>query len=523
MTDRYRPPVEVVAEIAGVHDRRSQVSPLEIVPVIIEPGSPVKQLLQTLTETLSGEWLEPDAAGISDAIISPGLPAGVVPMLQEAFKIVGRVPARTLAITSLLDDTYEVSFSELKSPDAAGDAERHILALVRTLMAPALFSAEFAVVHYSETALDTAFRRAAWSVIPQLRVTPPPGLKTLVILVESTGINVPLHCQPRDGFLLAHIGQRELMRNPVENLDKHATALARHGVAPIVLFLGAGSSATSGLPLGNKLRDDAIRRMLGISAGTVHTSQGLAEKFYQAHSQHLTAPERVMSLEAFGQQLTFERVIAVEKHTAPELPTLVELATLERDLIDTPGPAVRALHQIIRSGRKIVLATVNLDRFIEHDVADLVRVFASDSDFVDAPQYLDDYLRGSATKVPVLKLHGTIDNLETCVVTSGQTETGLSDPKLNALRKLIGEPQQRMTWVYVGASMRDKDLDQFFHTAEFARGTDEYWVNPHLIDSIEIFAAPRAPYWQDRPYPDLKSRLVTETADTFLEALARRW
>ncbi|OZB81320.1 MAG: hypothetical protein B7X32_17140 [Microbacterium sp. 13-71-7] len=224
----------------------------------------------------------------------------------------------------------------------------------------------------------------------------------------------------------------------------------------------------------------------------------------------------------FSDELTFERVIAIEQTHDPSLPTLRELAELEQSLLATPGLAVQSLHRLIRSGHRIVIVTVNLDRFVETDVASAVRVFSSEADFVNASEHVRDYLAGRSDLVPVLKVHGSIDDFESCVVTNDQTETGLSERKLEALKLLIGPEEAPVRWTYIGASMRDRDLTQFFHSTEFGRGTEEYWVNPHLVDSIEDFARPRGGFWRKRELQTLGSRLITETADTFLTELADR-
>lgn len=517
---RLRPAVDIVAEIAAIHDRRTSTSEPNIIPVLVQRGSEVRPLLAALTQAVGGHWFDVEEDDPSIDIENSSLPRAVKPMLEACLSVGSRIPQRTLVVESLPDDHHRVTFAELKSLSAASDAERHIVSLARSFIDPQFYSTEFCVISYSESLLDNKFRHAAWSLIPQIRLLHPEPLKTLVVLVETTTIDVGLHCQKDFGFRYGHLGDRPFTRNPTENMAAHITRMLAPSNTPLVLFLGAGSSATSGLPLGNRLRDNAIRRMLGGSIdGT--DSEALAQQFFRAYEQLLTPFERQQDPGRFSAELTFERVIAIEQTHDPNLPTLQELAQLEQSLLTSPGLAVQSLHRLIRSGHRLVIVTVNLDRFIETDVASSVKVFASEDQFAEASDHLDAYLAGRSDLVPVLKVHGSIDDFSTCVVTNDQTETGLSDAKLSSLRRLISTDEP-VRWVYIGASMRDRDLTQLFHSTEFGRGAEEYWVNPYLIDSVEDFARPRGGFWRKRDLQTIEARLITETADTFLTELADR-
>lgn len=43
----------------------------------------------------------------------------------------------------------------------------------------------------------------------------------------------------------------------------------------------------------------------------------------------------------------------------------------------------------------------------------------------------------------------------------------------------VGDPPR--LWIYVGVSMRDKDLLPVLRGEDFARRLDERWVNPYLL------------------------------------------
>jgi hypothetical protein len=148
-------------------------------------------------------------------------------------------------------------------------------------------------------------------------------------------------------------------------------------------------------------------------------------------------------------------------------------------------------------------------------------VLASDEEFEDAEDYIIRYLNGQEADVPLLKLHGSIEREETCVVSDEQTEAGIGRGKLRAIRALYSE-HKRM-WVYVGASMRDRDLLTVFRDSDFASGTDEVWVAPFLTNTVEDFANSRWAIWKRRDLRTVDERFISETADTFFQALRAAW
>lgn len=102
-----------------------------------------------------------------------------------------------------------------------------------------------------------------------------------------------------------------------------------------------------------------------------------------------------------------------------------------------------------------------------------------------------------------------------------QTERGIGEAKFHALRALLNDPPRM--WIYVGASMRDLDLGPVLGDENFARGLDERWVAPYLVDTVDTFALRRQPYWGDTQFKTIQDRLITETADAFFDALSATW
>jgi hypothetical protein len=349
---------------------------------------------------------------------------------------------------------------------------------------------------------------------------PHPTLRTLILAVE-TEIDVNLHCQLGRGFRFAIQNERFLRRHGRDALGSTVRQIVDHP-DPFVLFLGAGFSVSSRLPLGNALRDQAIRRILNIDPASPMTSYQLAKRFSDwifAKPGWLNTDEAETLVATYIRQLTLEQVVRAEKRLFPSLPTLQDFRAHHDRVVSSPGKAVLELAELLRlAPGRVIIVEVNFDLLVESHVEVPVRVFAADDEFADAVTYVRQYIAGAETDIPILKLHGTINRPETCVISEDQTEKGIGKNKLETMRALLSETSPRL-WIYVGASMRDRDLTRVFKDEDWARGVEELWVSPYLDDTVEDFAASRRPFWRDRRLVSIDDRLTSETADTFFEAL----
>jgi len=238
----------------------------------------------------------------------------------------------------------------------------------------------------------------------------------------------------------------------------------------------------------------------------------------------LSESEQQLTKEEFVSRLTLERVVRAERRMAPNLPTLKEFRQHHDTVLGAPGGAVLDLAKILRyAAGKVILVEVNLDLLVETHAGVPLRVFASDLDFARAAQYVRGYLAGEEATIPLLKMHGTITDLETCVVSEEQTEQGVGAGKLEVLRELLGTNEEPRLWIYVGVSMRDRDLLRVLKGEEFAHQLDERWVCPYFEETIADYARERDPFWKKTPRPRIEDRLITETADAFFSALSSVW
>lgn len=397
-----------------------------------------------------------------------------------------------------------------------------VLSIVRALLHKDLDNHPLGIITLSEGPLDYSYRRGVWSAISNhFRGMPSTTLKTLVVAAES-GIDIDLHCGTGTGFRFAIEGERLLVRNGRADLAVRARSLAAT-TEPFVLFLGAGFSASSRMPLGNRIRDDAIRRLLGIDLKEPLTSEELARRFHAwiAEKGWMNPIERSLAPDVYIENLTLEQVVRAEKRVNPAItsPTVLAFQEHHDRVLNAPGQAVHDLCRFLGSPthRPIIVET-NFDLLVEAHCSVPLKVFASDEDFLRAPDYLRGYIAGGENAVPVLKLHGSIDRPETCIVSTAQTEGGVGENKLAAIR-CLREGEGRRQWIYVGTSMRDLDLRNVLREEDFARSVDEQWVEPYLSPGVQEFGMTRAPFWTDTGLPDIQDRLITETADAYFAAV----
>jgi hypothetical protein len=389
-----------------------------------------------------------------------------------------------------------------------------------------LQEARLAVITYSELDLDADAAGAAWRVFTrQLVNTWVARVHLLVLLVEASEVKYDLHCA--QGSSLAYrLGWDGLERR--KNWDANLAAINRlrpEGNQGLVLFLGAGFSASSGLPLGDMLRDEALRIMFPSSAS--RPLPDLIDAFHNcisANDRWTVISEQEKTRDEFARTLTLERVLREElfEHGIANSPTLRRFQERNAHALARPGRAVRALKRIMAQQRHLIVVTVNFDQLVEQCVPGQAQVLASDQDFRKCTAYINRYLRDGGP-IPVLKVHGTIDRPETIVATVDATAEGLSPAKTQALRSLTsraGTCNRRLPWIYIGCSMRDPDLEGLLGQQDFYQRLDEYWVSPFTVATARQFTEKHRVY---RDQPDFWHRSITETADVFMEELARAW
>ena len=519
---------DLAREIIRSHERAPE-GQVTVIAVIVENLHAARPVLRALSDVLEGRFLDTSTTDSYPGM--PNLHEPVVgtddPVRREAVKTVLQTDAgRRIELIDMAGGSLDAT---LENPGVGGEpspGDRTITAIARAALHRDLDQYQFVTIGYQGGVLDLPFRRAAWNLmVDQFGSMPSETLRTLVVVVEST-IDIELHCQSDKGFRFAIENDRLLQRQGRNNLLSAVSQIVSHDL-PIVFFLGAGFSASSRMPIGNAVRDSAIRRLIGITDGESFSSTELAALFHDWVAQKpgwLALSEQSMPRSAFAESLTLERVLDAERRLYPHLPTLTEFKIHHDQVLGTPGPSIRDLARILqRRSRRVIIVEVNFDLLVETHAGVGTMVFASADDFASAPDYLTKYMRGEEDNVPVLKLHGTIDTFETCIVTQEQTERGVGIEKREALRALVGDKNHPRLWIYVGASMRDRDLLRVLNDEEFGWGLDERWVLPYVVESVGRYAESRSGFWAKSGLARMEDRVVTETSDAFFTALAAEW
>ncbi len=504
--------------------QRATAGQVKVIPIVVDNLDDARPVLGALCDVMEGGFLDtskPEMNGLD----------GPVPGTQDLSKRLATTTAlasldgRDLLVTDLPGELIDADLE----PPVGGDptpGERALMAIARAANHRVLDQCELAVIAYRTAPLDITTQRAVWKLFSQhFSGMPHARLKTLLVVAEAS-INIQLHCDAEYGFAFAIEDGRLLRRHKRDGLVTAVRSI-RERTKPVILFLGAGFAASSRLPMGDAIRDDAIRHLLGIPDGEGGGSEAIARRFHRwlESTGRLTDAEALTSQNQFVARLTLERVIRSESEIFPDLPTLQNFRELHDQRIGAPGPAVMQLAKILQSGHgRVVVVEVNFDLLVERHAGTEVRVFATDEEFMEASSYIDSYLEGSGHAIPLIKLHGTISEPASCVVSESQTEQGIGDDRLKALRSLLPAPNEpaRMC-VYVGASLRDRDLLPALQGEDFARGLDERWVLPYLPDSVEEFANHRSPFWAQSGLPTIDRRLISVDADSFFGALADVW
>jgi len=515
--------LELGVELGRRHDH-SQGGKVQVIPVLVNDLIGAQHVLRGLCGLSNGVLL--DAA---EAELQVPVEGTLDQVRRKAVITAMRTAPKGGRRVVIVEEGGGLVDCRLRNPPSGATpspGEATVLAVARAAIHSKLDTCELAVVTYRESAVDFTFRAPIWNLaVRQLQDLPHPALRTLVFVCEAP-IDVGLYCEPGLGFRWAiDDSGRLLRRNSHQDLITWAQAISHHQ-RPLVLFLGAGFSESSKLPVGNRLRDTAIRGLLGIDPeDPTVSSADLANQFYDWIEQKgwLTPAEQELNRSEYIKTLTLEQVVSAEKRHFGSVPTLDSFKEHHDRVVGWPGPAVRNLVSLLeRSSGRIILAGVNFDLLIETHATVPLKIAATDEEFGEMARYLVGYLAGKESAVPLLKFHGTIDRPDSCVVSAEQTRQGLSHQKHEAIRALLDEAHPRL-WVYVGTSMRDRDLLAVFNGPEFRAGTDEVWVNPYLTESIEDYSRGRFETWGKRRWQTIGDRLITEKADPFFAELRKAW
>ena len=524
---------ELGQKVAESHARNATDS-VSVIPIVVEDLRAARPILIALAEMHEGCFLD-----ASDIGADPGhrsnvhgpVPGTSDPVRRHAIKLAFADLPKPVEIVDKDDELLDVEFTKSTAGMELSTGDRMLHAILRAAAHRDLEELSFAVIAYPSGPLDERVKKAAWDLMMRhVDGAPRKAPQTLVVAVESD-ISIEIHCETDYGFRFAIEQGQLLHRRKANHLHVAAKEIVdRSNAFPIVLFLGAGFSVSSRIPLGDELRDNAILRMLDEPGFAELDPISLGIEFHEflysmgGTPDWLSTAEKSMNSREFARALTLQRVLEAEKRMWPELPTLVEFKERHDQVVQTPGPSVEILAELLHAvDAKVIVLQLNFDCLVERNATSAVEVFASAEDFGEAPDYIRRYWTGSEARAPLLKLHGTIESFDTCVITQDQTERGVGERQLKTLYALLDLVNDPLPWIYVGASMRDRDLLQVLTAQQFAQQLDERWVVPYLVPSIRAFATPRVAYWAGTGRATLEDRVIAETSDAFFNALRASW
>lgn len=427
----------------------------------------------------------------------------------------------------ILQKGSEVAVQTAKGTVPENPSERLLLSFFAALFSDKLFNHSVAAIAWSEARLEWLAKDTLWQLIRTLLGHYHSWAVKTLIFIAGARPDAELHCEHPDHSVRYALTEQGLAKRKTRvSLEAAVGKLTRHPERPFVLFLGAGASASARMPLGNAVRDYALERFFGDSSPPAVYELALRFHKWIVENDRLLVGEVGMSSAEFVDRLTLERVLLEEfrLNGREESPTLRHLKEKNKYAVECRETRVRkSLREISVRSNRLVIVTVNFDTILEAEFKDEIRVFATPGSFSDAEDYIARYLTEGGP-IPILKLHGTLDEPASIVADVDTRSLGLPPAAKQTLQQLCGLAGSQTPWVYVGASMRDPDVAEVLGATDFSEGLDEWWVSPFPDPAVDRFVNEhRATRWHKAGRAGLSERQITETADVFLSYLAREW
>lgn len=520
--------LEVASRVVGLIEGPPQDGGPQVIPVVVEDLGLLTETLAPALRDLGAVVLDVGkiaAEGSGGTISDEGREAAIAAALETA----GAGGPRRPEFAEDANGRRRAFWPGELESGSTEPAPHPLLGLAVASIDSRLPTAgRIAVVSYREAGLESFEKELAWDYV--CRVLPqdlPEAVEHLVVLV---GAERPLehHLTGEPSLRWCTQGDQVVKRNLAQTNAQLTGRLLGSTDQHLVLFCAAGFSACMGMPLGNEMRDFALRELLPMCSAV--PAWELPGHFYalMEDQEGLLELERGRDPAELAAELTFERVLFEELRSFSPSPTLAELQRREGEaLAAIPKGPVRHLRSMLGGSRKLIIVTVNFDRLIEGGEEE-VEVFADEESFARCVGYIDGYLAGSADapRVPLLKIHGSFSEQTTLVATIEQTLRGLSAAKAESLERVCRPAGAgRVPFVYVGSSMRDLDVTRQLSQRIYAERLDERWVMPLPAASVTDFIENhRRAVWSGvGTQGGLQERLISWTATEFLERLAEGW
>jgi hypothetical protein len=397
-----------------------------------------------------------------------------------------------------------------------------VLRAIAVIASDALQRTDVSVLVASAVEADARRKELLWRILnPDPTMLELNGRRTIVSIISGRpDPDVDYARSPA----IKYVAMPDRVLKRTDNASQQAIRTFGEHTGPVVLFLGAGASASAGISLGNVYRDIALEDLVGESASEHAT---LADAFFQ----YLQDRDRFLTGErsrrdVFLETLTLERVMRETFHelggrSRSDTKIVKQIAFECAEALATHRRGREALHSMIRSfpGRLIIM-TVNFDQLVEVGMEDQTLVVRTPDEFRMAEPEIRSYLAGGGGRVPILKLHGSIEDPTSLVASIDSTAAGLNDAVRAVLDAVVAQGPNPTPWFWIGCSMRDRDVNDWLRS--FGQGQlDEWWVDPFPGVSLDLFVQEsREAVWRQGSRT-LQDRLVIDSSDRFLSRLSQ--
>jgi hypothetical protein len=495
-----------------LHQEAENDSPTQVIPAVHDAIEMDHEALDAIATRYGGRYIRCDD-------LASKMPEARTPInLGMAQHLVQLCANRNMPLRLVEEDGQIVAVAE-----GYGEPTGSLPMVLRVLayLASAALECPLVLLSYSLVGLDEARAALLWEATLAPGIFGPPQLRTFVPIAGGE-VDVSAHCNRQEGSVRLVVRDGELIeRAPARTLADSLHMILPDVNQPIVLFLGAGFSASSNVPQGNRLRDLAIASLTSRDVG----SEELIPAFRQwlNDRERWMADEKQLPLDMFERNLTLERVLREEFYalSGRDRSESATLQRMKRDCgraLDRQPPGRQALWKLSELLPRMVIATVNFDQQAEVGMTADSLVIVSKEDFAKHRDAVVARIKGGPTPVPILKLHGSIDNFASLVADINSTSRGLPTEMATMLDSIVSAAGY-VPWVWIGCSMRDADLGSWLAGKSGRTELQEWWVDPLPPLSVYIYAK----RWRYKDWAEmdqtLRDRQITEVSDRFLSAL----
>jgi hypothetical protein len=499
-----------------VEDARDSIDrPVAVLPAVHDSIEMDHDAIQAIITRYGGSYLRCDAAAPPSIVKGPinGVAANFLTQLCRAHNI--------KVVFTESNGEIHVRTEDDAAPTGSLPIVLRVLAY---LVSADLCRRPLTVLSYPLTGLDERRQGLLWEATLTPSLFPPDNLRTFVP-VAGGQVDVTRHCSRPEGGVRYVIRDGELIeRGETLRLADSLQEILRSFDQPLVLFLGAGASASCGLPQGNYLRDRALASLVNKPVGSTELLSSF--RTWLSRRQRWMTDEEGLPPEVFARTLTLERVLREEFFALSGMPReqSATVTTMQRDCelaLDRQPEGRQAIWKLAELLPKLVVLTVNFDQLIEEGMTAERTVVIRKEEFQERRDEILARLRGEPVPLPILKLHGTIEKIDTLIVDINATSRGLPSEVVATLDAMIAEVKC-MPWVWIGCSMRDADIAGWLAGKDGVREIQEWWVDPLPPQSALAYANERRRWEWASIQQQLRDRQITETSDRFLSQLAVR-